>query len=208
MNVSRYDDRHHFLRSTCYCGARSGSPQLTLRRMREGYGNRSVCVCVCVCLSVCLCVCYHANCYIPHFFVEIQVSLGFLCCFQRMHCVDFIENALLKSSGDICWSPLPSLLLDQLSEDKRDSDGFFSCRLVCRTSDSSYNSTDSSLVTDYKQTFMACDCSKTADKAYRHTYMIRQHIMSSCAIAQLIMCIFLWLLQMSNARLLAVCITV
>ena len=29
------------------------------RRMREGYGSRSVCVCVCVS------VCYHASCYIP-----------------------------------------------------------------------------------------------------------------------------------------------
>ena len=55
-----------------------------------------------------------------------------------------VENALFKSSGDICWSPLPSSLLDQLSVDKRDSNGFFSSRLVCRTRDSSYNSTDPS----------------------------------------------------------------
>ena len=33
------------------------------------------------------------NCYIPHFFVKIQVSLGFLRCFQRMYCVNFVENA-------------------------------------------------------------------------------------------------------------------
>ena len=33
----------------------------------------------------------------------------------------------------------------KLSMDKRDSDGFFSRRLVCRSSDRSYNSTDSSL---------------------------------------------------------------
>ena len=55
----------------------------------------------------------------------------------------------------------------------RDSDGFFfSSRLVCMTSDSSYNSTDSSLVTvDYQQSFMACDlvCSKSADQAYTHS---------------------------------------
>ena len=65
-----------------------------------------------------------------------------------MHCVTFIENALFKSSGDICWPPLPSSLLDKLSMDKRDSDGFFSKRLVhvCRSSDRSYNLTDSSLV--------------------------------------------------------------
>ena len=39
------------------------------RRMREGYGSRSVCVCVCVCLSVC----YHTNCYIPRLRVQIAM---------------------------------------------------------------------------------------------------------------------------------------
>ena len=78
------------------------------------------------------------------------MSLGFLCLyFQRMHCVDFVENALFKSSDDVYWSPLPSSLLDWLSMDKSDSDGFFSSRLVCRTSDRSYNSTDSSLAYSY-----------------------------------------------------------
>ena len=39
--------------------------------------------------------------------------------------------------------------------DKRDSNGFFSRRLVCRSSDSSYNSTDLSLVTvDYQLRFL------------------------------------------------------
>ena len=38
------------------------------------------------------------------------------------------------------------------------SDGSFSRRPVCRTNDSSYNLTDSSLVTvDYQQHFLACD---------------------------------------------------
>ena len=55
---------------------------------------------------------------------------------------------------------------------------FFSSRLVCRTSDSSYNLTDSSLVkVDFQQSFVAFDflvCSKTADhimscQAYTHT---------------------------------------
>ena len=39
------------------------------RRMHEGYGSR----------SVCLCVCYRASCYIPRLYIEIRVSLGFLC---------------------------------------------------------------------------------------------------------------------------------
>ena len=33
------------------------------RRMREGYGSRSVCLCVCVC--VCVSVCYRTSGYIP-----------------------------------------------------------------------------------------------------------------------------------------------
>ena len=61
---------------------------------------------------------------------------------QDMYCV---EIALFKSSGDICWIPLPSSLLDKLSVNKRDSDGFFSRRLPCRSSDRSYNLTDSVL---------------------------------------------------------------
>ena len=66
--------------------------------------------------------------------------------FQYMNCVDFLESALLKSSGG---PPLPSSLLDELLVNERDSDCFISRRLVCRSSDTctSYNLTDSSLVT-------------------------------------------------------------
>ena len=170
-----------------------------------------VCVCVrartCVCVRACvhacvracvyLCVCYHANCCIHCLFIKIHVSLGFLSCFQRIHCVYFVENTLFKGYGDIWWSPLPSSLLDQLSVDQRDSDGFFSSRLVCRTSNSSYNSTDSSLVTvDYQQSFVACVCSITADQAYTHTCMVMQHITWMCHHMQ---CALLWLLQISSA---------
>ena len=92
----------------------------------------------------------------PRFFVKIQVLLGFLCCFY-ICIVDFAETLYQKF-----WQHLlitsASLLLGQLSVDKQDSDGFFSSRLVCRTSNSSYNSTDSSLVTvDYQQSFVASD---------------------------------------------------
>ena len=99
-----------------------------------------------VVLCVCVSVCYRASGYIPHFHVENKTPLGFLWRFQDMHCVAFVENALFKSSGDICWPPLPSSLLEELSIDIRDSGGFFSRRLVCRSSDRSYNLTDSSLV--------------------------------------------------------------
>ena len=65
------------------------------------------------------------------------MSSGFLWWWsQHMYCVHFVENILFESSGDICWPSLPSLLLDQLSTDKRDSGGFFSRKLVSRTSDS------------------------------------------------------------------------
>ena len=42
---------------------------------------------------------------------------------------------------------MPSLLLIELSVDESDSNCLISRRLVCRSSDSSYNLTDSSLVT-------------------------------------------------------------
>ena len=63
--------------------------------MREGYGSRSVCVC--------MCVCYHASCYVhvPGLHDANKVPLGFLRHFQGMNCVDFVENASFKSSGDI-----------------------------------------------------------------------------------------------------------
>ena len=67
-------------------------PVINPRHMLEGYGSCSVCVCVC----------YHANCYIRSlFFVKIKVSVGFPCCFQFLHYVDFAETTLFKSSGDI-----------------------------------------------------------------------------------------------------------
>ena len=66
------------------------------QHMREGYGSLFVCV------SVCMSVCYHASCYIPCLYVENTVPLSFLQRSQDMHCVDFVENALFKSSGDIC----------------------------------------------------------------------------------------------------------
>ena len=85
---------------------------------------RVMVVVLCVCVRICLSVTTLTATYLV-FFIEIQVSLGFLCRFQHMHCVDFAEKTLFKSSGNICWIPLPSSLLGQLSVDKRDSNGFF-----------------------------------------------------------------------------------
>ena len=62
------------------------------RRMREGYGSRSVCVSVC----------YHASCYIPRLRVQTAVLQGSLWRSERMICVDFAENVLFSSFGVIC----------------------------------------------------------------------------------------------------------
>ena len=55
-----------------------------------------------VVLRVCLCVCYLSNCHILGLYVENKVLLGFPRQSQRMYCVNFVENALFKSSLDIC----------------------------------------------------------------------------------------------------------
>ena len=47
-------------------------------------------------------ICYHASCYIPGLYIENKVPLDFLRHFQDINCVDFIENALFESVGDIC----------------------------------------------------------------------------------------------------------
>ena len=93
-----------------------------------------------------VCVCYHASCHIPRLYVENQVSISFLWRFPHMHYVDFIENALFRSSCDICWPAQLSSLLNRLSMEITNSDDFFSRWLVCRSSDRSYNSTGWSLI--------------------------------------------------------------
>ena len=73
---------------------------------------------------------YHASSYIAHLYISSGV-LKIL-----------VKHASFKSSGVIFWPPLHSWLLDddhKFSMDKRD-------RLVCRDSDSSYNTTDLSLI--------------------------------------------------------------
>ena len=125
---------------------------------REGYDNSSVCVSVC----------YQANCHILGLYVQNKVPLGFSWQLQPTICVDFVENGLFKSSGDICWPPLPFSLLDELSINERDSDRFIKGLVVCRSSDSSCNSTDSSLLSvDYQLRFLATFfvCTRSADLA-------------------------------------------
>ena len=59
-------------------------------RMREGYGSPFVHIC------------YHTSCHIPRLYIDNKVPLNFLWLSQDMYCVDFVENALFKSSGHIC----------------------------------------------------------------------------------------------------------
>ena len=117
------------------------------------------------------------------------------CTCTCMYCVDFVENALFKS-GDICLPPLPSLLL---SADKRDSNGFFLRKPVCRTSDSFYNSTGSSLI------MLLGLCTKTADQAYTCKIMMHimcNHIMHSCGYsASLVLVHIMTCLQLHNSYL-------
>ena len=47
-------------------------------------------------------VCVSVTALAAHLHVENKVPLGFLWCFQDMHCVAFVKNALFKSSGDTC----------------------------------------------------------------------------------------------------------
>ena len=72
----------------------------------------------CVSRFVCLYVCLHTS------FVGWNRSV------VQMKRVEFLENALFKSYGGICWSSRSSSLLDELSMNKRDSDDFFSTRVV------------------------------------------------------------------------------
>lgn len=70
-----------------------------------------------------VCVFYHIRCYIScnclYNVIENKVSLSFSWHFLDIHCVDFIVVTLFRSYGNICRSPMPSLL-DRLSVIKTD----------------------------------------------------------------------------------------
>ena len=99
------------------------------RRMHKGYGSRSLCVCAYLVYT--LKVRCHRVLYGVFKVFIVWLSLKMLC------------SKVLVSFAD---HHLPPSLRDNLSMDKRDSNGFFSTRRVCTVSDSSYNMADSSLV--------------------------------------------------------------
>ena len=97
-----------------------------------------------VILCVCLCICYRASCYIPHLYVENRVPLRFLChCHWFNVCIVWILLKTLRSKVLARFTDHHCLLRILMnSRWRRDSNGFFSRTLACRTSDGSYNSTD------------------------------------------------------------------
>ena len=112
--------------------------------MREGYCSRSVC--------------YQASCSIHYFCIESKIPLGFSWWFYQMKCgirwKHFVQklwqHLLIISTFASWWTP----------DVQRDSDGFFSTRVECKSSDTSFKSTDSSLVAvDCQLSFLAC-CSE------------------------------------------------
>ena len=153
--------------------------------MCKGYGSHFVCECVCIC--------YHASYYIhvhvPRLYVENKVPLNFLWRVVDMYCIDFFEYASFESYAYLLTTSA-FFAIDQLSMDKRDSHGFSSRRLVCRTSDSPSNLTDSSLITvNLQKRFLACNTQCVAKLPIRHMphatchmphawpYMVTLHIM-------------------------------
>ena len=79
-----------------------------------------------------------------------KVPLDFFWHFHDMYCAGFVENTLFKSSGNFYWWFLTT------SQWIRDGDRFISSRLAYRYSNSSYNWTESSLVTvGYQLRFLA-----------------------------------------------------
>ena len=88
--------------------------------------------------------------------------------------MDFVENAcskvLVTFADHHAWC---SSLLDELLIDERDSDGFILRLVVCSTSDSSYNLTDSSLISvGYQLRFLASLYTRSADLACTWYYYV------------------------------------
>ena len=98
-----------------------------------------------VVLSVCASVCLSVTTKSATYLVYTSKTRCHRILYGRFCRVAFAENALFKSYGVIYWSLPPSLLPNDVSIDKRDSNNFFSTQRVCVSSDSSKNTTDSSL---------------------------------------------------------------
>ena len=110
--------------------------------------------------------------------------------------MDFTKNASFKSYDVICLPLLPSTLPEELSMDRRNSSGFFLRRRVCTLSDSFCRTTDLSLFSvNELLSFLASPVHSACHVLYNIAGLA--HVVT-LHIAQLIQCVFLWLLQFST----------
>ena len=136
-----------------------------------------LCVCVCVsvwvCVCVCVCVCLTELAATYACAIRLSVLLSTYVEFVWISLKTLCSKVLVKFADHLC---LLRFLMN--SRWTRDSDGFFSRRLVCRTNNRSYNSTDSSLITvDYQQSLLPFFFCKTADQAHAWSCCIlRNHV--------------------------------
>ena len=93
------------------------------------------CARVMVIVCVCVCVCYCTSGYIPPLYVENKVPLGFLWRLPRYALCGFRWRCFVQKFWRHLLTTSAPSLLDKLSMDKRDSDGFFPLRLISMSSD-------------------------------------------------------------------------
>ena len=110
-------------------------------RMCEGYGSHCV-VCVCVCVTTL------AATYIMYLIYKSQVRYYKVPNGVSNVCIVWISLKMLCSPvlASFAFSRCLHYEFSIYRMNVGDSDGFFSRRLVCRSSDRSYNSTGSSLI--------------------------------------------------------------
>ena len=106
-------------------------------------------------------------------------------------CIVWISLKTLCSPVLASFTSAFSTLSDEFSMDRmnnRDSDGFFSRRLVCRSSDSSYNSTGLSLViANYQQRFLLSSCVSSCWSGIAwHTWLQLHITCMQCAFLQIV----------------------
>jgi hypothetical protein len=114
---------------TCPSPYKLAFPLFNCRRM---YLKATVVVC-----SVCLSITTKSAAYLVYTSKIRCHRVLYQWCFQGFCHVAFAENASLKSSGVVCWLPLPSSLSTCSPRQIWDGNGFFSTRNVCMVSDRS-----------------------------------------------------------------------
>ena len=96
--------------------------------------------------SVCVSDSYNTSCCMHALFIHWKQLRCHLQCFKNMHCVHFIENAMIKTSGDINFADHLCLLCFLVSSWSTKETAWASLndiRCTCRSNDDSYYLTDS-----------------------------------------------------------------